>query len=471
MSDSRSESFDAVVIGTGQAGKPLAHDLAAAGRRTAVIERLHVGGSCINFGCTPTKTMIASARVAHLARRGAAYGVATGEVTVDLERVRARKRRVVESFRRSGQKGLEREEGVELIFGHARLTGPRTVEVELPDGGRRRLEAGWIFLNTGTRPRLPKVEGIDQVPTLDNTTVMELGQTPEHLAVLGGGYIGLEMGQMFSRFGAEVTILQQGDRLISREDEDVTEEIAAILRGEGIDVRLSTTTRRVRQEGDRIELEVEGPEGAATIEASHLLVATGRTPNSDDLGLDAAGVETDERGYVPVNERLETNVRGIWALGDVNGGPAFTHVSYDDYRVVRDNLLNGGSGSGSGGASTRGRLVPYTLFTDPQLGRVGLTERQAREAGKRFRVAKLPMTHVARAIETGETKGFMKALVEDETGQILGCAILGLEGGEVAAVLQVAMMAELPYTVLREGVFSHPTLAESLNNLFMTLDG
>lgn len=464
MPDSRSESFDAVVIGTGQAGKPLAHDLAASGRRTAVVERLHVGGSCVNFGCTPTKTMIASARVAHLARRGPAYGVSTGEVTVDLERVRARKRRVVESFRRAGQEGLEREEGVELIFGHARLTGPRSVEIELADGGRRRFEAEWIFLNTGTRPKLPKIDGIDQVPTLDNTTVMELGETPEHLAVLGGGYIGLEMGQMFSRFGSRVTILQRGDRLVSREDEDVTEEIAEILRGEGIDVLLSTTTRRVRREADGIELEVERPEGARTIRASHLLVATGRTPNSDDLGLETAGVETDERGYVTVDDRLQTSVPGIWALGDLTGGPAFTHVSYDDYRVVRDRLLEGRD------ASTRGRLVPFTLFTDPQLGRVGLTEREAGEAGKRFRVAKLPMTHVARAIETGETRGFMKALVEDETGQILGCAILGLEGGEVMAVLQVAMLAKLPYTALREGVFAHPTLAESLNNLFMTLD-
>lgn len=458
------ETFDAVVIGTGQAGKPLALDLAEAGYKTAVVERHHVGGTCINYGCTPTKTMIASARVAHLARRGPDYGVRTGDVSVDLEVVRQRKRKIVELFRGGGRKGLERAENVALIFGHARLTDAKTVEVEADDGDRRRLRAEKIFLNTGTRPRKPPVDGLDRVETLDNESIMELGETPRHLLVLGGGYIGLEFGQMFRRFGSHVTIVQRGAHVVSSEDEDVSEALEEILREDGVQVLLDASATRAEQDGDDVVLHVDGPEGERSLTGSHLLVATGRTVNTDDLGLEAAGVETDERGYVKVNDRLETNVPGIWALGDMTGGPAFTHVSYDDYRVVRDRILNGGD------ATTRGRLVPFTLFTDPQLGRVGLTERQAREQGKSFRVARLPMTHVARALEVGETRGFMKALVEDDTDQILGCAILGLEGGEVMAVLQTAMMGKLPYTAIRDGVFAHPTLAESLNNLFMSLD-
>lgn len=459
-----SESFDAVVVGTGQAGKPLALALAEAGYRTAVLERQYVGGSCINYGCTPTKTLIASARAAHVARRGPDYGVETGEVSVDQEVVRERKRTVVEQFRGSGRKGLEKAENVSLIFGHGRLAGPNTVEVELTDGGTRTLTADKIFLNTGTRPRRPDLPGLHDVDPLDNRTIMELGETPRHLLILGGGYIGLEFGQMFRRFGSDVTIVQRGSRLVSSEDEDVSDALAEILREDGVEVLLDASATRAERDGDEVVLHVEAEEGERSLRGSHLLVATGRTVNTDDLGLEAAGVATDDRGYVQVNDRLETNVPGIWALGDMTGGPAFTHVSYDDFRVVKDRVLDGGD------ATTRGRLVPFTLFTDPQLGRVGLTEREARERGKSFRVAKLPMSHVARAIETDETRGFMKALVEDDTDQILGCAMLGIEGGEVASVVQVAMMGKLPYTALRDGVFAHPTLAESLNNLFTTLD-
>jgi len=458
-------TFDAVIVGTGQAGTPLARSLAGAGHTVAIVERHLVGGSCVNYGCTPTKTMLASARVAQLARHAEQWGVRAGEVEVDLGAVVARKRRVVEGFRESSRRGLEEAGGVELVFGHGRLTGPRAVEVELADGGRRRLTARrWVFLNTGTRPSLPDIDGIHGVPTLDNRTVMELEEAPGHLLVLGGGYIGCELGQMFRRFGSAVTVIQRGARLLGREDADVSDGVAEILRADGVEILFAAETTRVKRADGGIALTVALPGGERRLAGSHLLVAAGRTPNTDDLGLDAAGVATDDRGYVPVNDRLETGVPGIYALGDVHGGPAFTHASYDDFRVVARNLL------GEGGASRDGRQVPYVLFTDPQLGRIGLGEEEAEEQGREVRVAKLPMTEVARAIETGETRGFMKAVVDAGSGEILGCAILGREGGEAMAVVQVAMMGRLPYTALRDGVFAHPTLAESLNNLFSKLD-
>jgi pyruvate/2-oxoglutarate dehydrogenase complex dihydrolipoamide dehydrogenase (E3) component len=292
---------------------------------------------------------------------------------------------------------------------------------------------------------------------------MELGEVPEHLIVLGGGYIGLEFGQMFRRFGAEVTVVQRAPRVMPREDEDVSEEIAAILREEGLEILVESRPVRVSGAGGGVELELEGPDGARTLSGSHLLVATGRRPNTDGLNLEAAGVEVDGRGFIPVDERLETNVPGIYAMGDVNGGPAFTHISYDDYRLLAANLLDGGD------LTTEGRLVPYTLYTDPQLGRVGLTEREARDRGLDFQVAKMPMTHVARALESDESRGFMKAIVDSASGRILGCAVLGMEGGELMSMIQIAMMGDLPYTVLRDAIFAHPALAESLNNLFAKL--
>ena len=375
--------------------------------------------------------------------------------------VRRRKRDIVESFRNGGRKRLEKTENADLLMGEARFAGPKTLEVRLNGGEVLQLTADEIFINTGTRPAVPSVKGLGDVPFLDNASIMELDEVPEHLLVLGGGYISLEFGQMFRRFGSEVKIVQRGGQLLSREDTDVAEEVAKILREDGIEVLLDTQTLRATQAKDgKVRLAVHTPEGERALEGSHLLVATGRTPNTDQLNLGAASVETDKRGFIRVDKKLQTNVPGVYALGDVKGGPAFTHISYDDFRVIRANLLKGGD------TTIAERLVPYTVFVDPQLGRVGLSEREAREQDRDFRVAKIPMTHVARALEVDETRGFMKAVIDAETEQILGAAILGIEGGEIATVLQVAMMGGVPYTAIRDGVFSHPTLAESLNNLF-----
>jgi pyruvate/2-oxoglutarate dehydrogenase complex dihydrolipoamide dehydrogenase (E3) component len=457
------DRFDAIVLGTGQAGKPLALDLAAAGRRTAVVERGPVGGTCVNVGCTPTKTMVASARVAYLARRAADYGVRCGPVAVDMAQVRARKQAIVDDFRAGGRRRLEEAENVELIFGEGRFTAPRVVEVGLQAGGARALTADAIFINTGCRPARPAVDGLDSVAALDSSTVMELGAVPDHLLVLGGGYIGLEFAQMFRRFGSAVTVVHRGRQLLAREDPDVAEEVHKVLREDGIDVLLQAEPTRVRPGARGIALEVRGPAGDRTVSGSQLLVATGRVPNSDGLGLAAAGVRVDARGFIPVDDRLETNVAGVYALGDVNGGPAFTHVSYDDYRVVRNNLLRGGQ------STARGRLIPYTVYTDPQLGRVGLTEQGARAQGRTIRVAKIPMSWVARALEMAEPRGFIKAVVDAETRQILGAAVLAVEGGEIMSMLEIAMMAGLPYTALEDGVFAHPALAEGLNTLFTSM--
>lgn len=454
------EPFDLIVIGAGQAGGPLAGAFARAGRRTALVEVAHVGGTCINEGCTPTKTMVASARVAHLARRAADYGVQTGPVSVDLGIVRRRKRDIVESWR-SGSEGRLRADGVELMMGVAHFTGPKTIAVTLNAGGTRELEAATIVINAGARPVVPDLPGLADAPFLDSTSIMELDSVPEHILVLGGGYIGLEFGQMFRRFGSRVTIVQRGERLLAREDADIADAVAAIVREDGVEVLLNTAARRVERSADgRVRLTVTTPDGERTLDGSHLLVAAGRTPNSDRLNLAAAGVATDKRGNITVDEHLATNVPGIYALGDITGGPAFTHISYDDYRILKANLLDGGE------RTTRGRLVPYTVFIDPQLGRVGLSEEEARAEGREVRVLTLPMSHVARAIETDETRGLMKAVVDARTDQILGFTMLGIEGGEIMSAVQLAIQGRLTAATLRDSVFAHPTLAESLNNLF-----
>src|SRR5215211_1707208 len=459
------QSYDAIVIGAGQGGVPLAKVLAQSGHRTALVEREHVGGTCYNEGCTPTKTMVASAKVAYFDRRSADYGVENGAVAVDMVAVRKRKRDIVDTFREGGEQRIRETKCLDLLEGEARFTGPEELEVRLNGDDELSLTADNIFINVGARPANPPVDGLDSVPTLNSTTIMELGEVPEHLLVLGGGYVGLEFAQMFRRFGSEVTVVQRGKQLLTREDPDVAEAVAEILRQDGIEVLLQTQAERAEQTEDgRIRLTVRTPGGEDALEGSHLLAAAGRPPNTDRLNLEAAGVETDKRGFIKVNERLETSVPGIYALGDVKGGPAFTHISYDDFRIVRTNLLEGGD------ATIADRMVPYTVFIDPQLGRVGLSEREAREQGRNVRVARMPMSHVARALEVDEPRGMMKAVVDADTHQILGCAVLGIEGGEVMAMIQIAMMGKVPYTVLRDAIFAHPTLAESLNNLFATIE-
>jgi pyruvate/2-oxoglutarate dehydrogenase complex dihydrolipoamide dehydrogenase (E3) component len=449
--------FDAIVIGGGQAGVPLARTLARAGRRTALVERDQVGGTCVNRGCTPSKTMVASAKVADAVRRGPAYGVLAGAARVSVREVRARKQRVVDDFRTANERGLA-EAGVELVRARACFTGPR--ELATLGSGAETLTADLVFINTGARPSTPPVVGLDTVETLDSTSIMELDELPRRLVVLGGGYVGLEFAQMFRRFGSDVIVVQRGPQLLPREDPDVAAAVAEILREDGIEVLLEASAVRAERANGGARIAVRVGDAEQGVEGTHVLVAAGRTPNSDDLGLEAAGVETDERGYVRVNAKLETSAAGVYALGDVHGGPAFTHISYDDFRIVRANLLEGGS------ATTDGRLVPYTVFIDPQLGGVGLTEREARARGARVRVVKLPARSIARAVEAGETRGFLKAIVDADTDRILGCAMLAVDGGELMSLVQVAMMGELPYTALRDAVFSHPTLAESMNNLF-----
>jgi pyruvate/2-oxoglutarate dehydrogenase complex dihydrolipoamide dehydrogenase (E3) component len=479
----RETHWDLIVIGAGQGGLPLAREFSRSGRRVALVERVHIGGTCINEGCSPTKTVIASARVAYLARRAASYGVrarddaaerqaASSALVVDLDRVHERKQQIVDSFRSRDERSLA-SAGVELARGQARFIGPRTVRVTASggdgeaDADARTLSADLVVINTGLRAEVPALPGLDTVPYLTSTSVLELTDVPRHLIVLGGGYVGLEFAQAFRRFGSRVTIVQRDAQLLPREDTDVAEAVTAIMRDDGIDVIRAAEAIRVERTDGGVRLfwrphAADGDETA--VDGTRLLVATGRVPNTGDLGLDAAGVETDPRGYVRVNERLETTAQGVYAIGDVKGGPAFTHISYDDFRILRTNLLERGS------ATTAERAVPYTVFIDPQLGAIGMTEREARQAGKRVRVATLPMSSVARALEVDETRGLMKAVVDADTSEILGARVLGLEGGELAAIFQIAMMGKLPYTALRDAVFSHPTLAESLNNLFMAMD-
>jgi len=459
--DKNSDKYDAIIIGAGQAGGPLSTALAKGGLRTALIERVHVGGTCINEGCTPTKTMVASARVAYLARRGADYGVQTGPISIDMTVVRKRKRDIVDSFRNGSQGRIESAEGVDLIFGEASFSGPQAIVIKQNDGQTRQISAEKIFINAGCRPSHLDIAGLDSVPTLDSTSIMELDIVPEHLLVLGAGYIGLEFGQMFRRFGSKVTVIQRGAKLLAREDDDVSDEVVKILQEDGIEFCFNSTTTQAKQlPKGKIQLTVSTPEGEKVLVGSHVLTAGGRSPNTENLNLSATGVTTDKNGFIQVNARLETTVPGIFALGDVKGGPAFTHISYDDFRIIRTNLLEYGT------ATTEDRLLPYTMFIDPQLGRIGLSESEARAKGYNIKVAKMPMNYVARALELDESRGFMKAVVEVESGQILGAAVLGIEGGELMAVLQMAIMGKVPYGVLRDVVFAHPTLAESLNNLF-----
>jgi len=451
--------YDAIVIGSGQAGNPLSHKLADHGWTVALIEKEHLGGTCINTGCTPTKTMVASAQVAHYARNASRWGVQANSVSVDLPAIVTRKNQIVQSFRSGQQRKVDQRPNLHLFRGQAQFTDSHRLVV-----GDQVLESERIFINTGTRPAIPRIEGLDAAGYLTNASVMELNEVPEHLVVLGGGYIGLEFAQIFRRFGSRVTVLHHSGEILPREDAEVSGELRKALEAEGIQFALNTRTTLVQRVNGQFNLGTEGPDGVSTVSCSHLLVATGRTPNTDGLGLEKAGVEKDSRGYVKVNSRLETNVLGIWALGDVKGGPAFTHISYNDYQIVFANLIEGKN------LTIDNRYVPYSVFTDPQLGGIGLTEKEARAKGYKLKIGKIPMTSVARAIEKDETAGLMKLVVDASNDRILGASILSSEGGELVQILGVLMLGGLPYTLLKGAVYIHPTLAEGFFSLMESVE-
>jgi pyruvate/2-oxoglutarate dehydrogenase complex dihydrolipoamide dehydrogenase (E3) component len=446
--------FDAIIIGSGQAGNPLSSALSERGWTVGLIEKSYLGGTCVNTGCTPTKAMVASAQVAHYARQAKKWGVNTAGVTADLPAIVARKNAVVQNFRDGHQRRIEKHPKIRLYRGTARFFSPKQVKV-----GDEILESDKIFIDTGTRPSSPPVPGIETAGYLTNESLMELQVMPGHLLVLGGGYIGLEFGQMFRRFGSRVTVIHRGTQLLKDEDNDVATALQQALEADGIEFHLNTRSTKVEKRGAEVVLTVNATGETQTFRGSHLLAATGRVPNTEDLDLEKAGVAVDSRGYIKVNSRLETNVPGIWALGDVNGGPAFTHISYHDYQIVYANLIEGKN------LTTENRYLPYSLFTDPQLGRVGMTEKEARASGRKLKIGTFPMSSVARAIERGETAGFMKIIVDAGTDQILGASILGIEGGETVQILGAMILAGAPYTVLKGAVYIHPTLAEGLFGL------
>ena len=458
------EKYDAIVIGSGQAGTPLSKKLAESGLKTALIEKRWVGGTCVNDGCSPTKTMVASAKLAWSVANAEKLGVHVGGYTVDFHEIIDRKNDVVHRMRDGSEKGIRETENLDLVYGTAAFTGPKEVTITLNDGGKQVLSADKFFINVGEKPSIPKIDGIEEIDYLTSTSIMELDEIPEHLAIIGSGYIALEFGQMFRRFGSKVTILEQSERILRHEDKDIAEEIVKIFSEEEINIITDCKVELIKKEGDTINLFLSIDEKEDNISCTHVLVAAGRKPQTAELGLDVAGVVIDEKGYVKVNDKLETSAEGIFALGDVKGGPAFTHIAYDDYRVIRKNNIENGN------ESIKDRLVPYCMFIDPQLGRVGITEQEAKESGKEILVATMPNSSVARSIETGDTRGMMKAVIDKETGKILGASVLAEQGGEIVTILQLAMMGGITYNQLKDGVFAHPTYAESLNNLFMTLD-
>ncbi|KAF3923559.1 hypothetical protein ABW20_dc0104884 [Dactylellina cionopaga] len=479
------QHFKSIIIGSGQAAPPLAAALTAAHgeKSTLIIERAFIGGTCINYGCTPTKTMIASGRVAYLSGRGGDYGVATASTSsggikglIDMEKIRQRKRDIVTSFRGGSEGRLERGK-VEVKYGTGRFIGPKTVAVKAKDGGvEEEFTADNIFINAGCRPaepKLPGVESVDPGRILDSTSVMELDKVPEKLIVVGAGYVGLEFGQLFRRLGADVTVVGRGSQVLGREDTDVAEEVKKILEDEGMVIELGMTTVRLEKvdEGPmQLRLVYKSTEGGAekTVLGSHILWSAGRVPNTDMMDLKAGGIDADSRGFIKCDEYLKTSADGVYVMGDIKGGPAFTHISYDDFRIVKNNVLSPDARQ----LSTTNRMVPYTVYTDPQLGHIGVHEHEAQKVypNRKIAVAKMPMTWVARALETDETRGLMKAVVDRDTEEILGFTCLGLEGGEIMSMVQIAMMGGVKYSQLRDATFAHPTLAESLNNLWGSLN-
>ena len=459
------QKYDTIIIGAGQAGVPLAKKLAQAGMKTALIEKRWIGGTCVNDGCTPTKTWVASAKAAYMANNSGPLGIRIKDFSVNMPKIKKRKDDIVHQFRDGSQHGLEAIKKLTILFGEATFTGNKTIEVKLKGGKKKEMTADLIFINTGAKPYIPDIDGLNDIDYLTSTSILELDRIPKHLLILGGNYIGLEFAQMFRRFGSRVTVFEKGERIVAREDEDVSEELTKILEMEDINIRTNTVAVGFKKKsGGKLIVSVLEGEDEKKIRCTHVLVATGRTPQTTALNLPATGVGTDEHSAIKVNDKLETNVKGIYALGDVKGGPAFTHISYNDYAIVYRNLIE------KENLTTKDRPVPYCMFTDPQLGHIGLSETEAKKQKLNYKVAKLPMTHVARAVETGDTRGFMKAIVDADTKLILGATVLGPEGGEIMTVLQMAMMGGITYEQIRWCVFAHPLYSESLNNLFMTLD-
>ena len=456
------ENYKNVVIGSGEGGKYLAWHLAQSGQKTAVVERRWIGGSCPNINCLPSKNEIWSAKVAYLVYHGGKFGSTATPAPVDMAAVRRRKREMVQ-YLVGVHLDRYKATGAELVMGQAQLTGPRTLEVNLTDGGTRELVAERLFLNLGTHATIPSVPGLADSAPLTNIELLELDRVPEHLIVIGGGYVGLEFAQAYRRFGSRVTILQDGAQILADQDADVAEEIVRFLASEGIDVIFSAKILVVRgRSGDNVSLLVRTSSGETTVTGSDILVATGRAPNTGRIGLESAGIQIDQRGYIKVNDRLESTAPNVWAIGECAGSPQFTHASLDDFRVIRDNLSGGNR-------STRERIIPSCLFTDPQVAHVGLTEKEAASRGITVRIAKLPIGIVLRTQTTSETRGFMKALISPKDDRILGFTMIGPEAGEVMTVVQTAMLAGLPYSVLREAILAHPTMAEGLNVLFSSV--
>lgn len=449
------QTFDAIIIGAGQAGPSLAGRLTAAGRKVALIERKLVGGTCVNTGCMPTKAMVASAYAAHLARRGADYGVVTGPVSIDFAKVMARKDKVRFDARKGNEDWLESMEGLTFLRGHARFESPTEIRV-----GDDLLSAPQVFLNVGGRAVVPDFPGVEDVPHLNNVSIMDLTEVPKHLVVIGGSYIGLEFAQMFRRFGAEVTVVEKGPRLIAREDPDISDAVRDILEREGIAVRTGAECIRFFKSGEGVGVGVDCTAGAPEITGSHLLLATGRRPNTDDLGLDKAGVAVDKRGYITVDERLETNVPGIFAMGDCNGRGAFTHTSYNDFEIVAANLLDNEP------RKVSDRIQTYALYIDPPLGRAGMSETEARKTGRKLLIGTRPMTRVGRAKEKGETLGFMKVIADAETKEILGASLLGTGCDEAVQSILDVMYSGRPYTTITHAVHIHPTISELVPTVF-----
>ncbi|MCC3151645.1 mercuric reductase [Hymenobacter sp. BT770] len=461
-------AFDAIIIGSGQAGNPLATALADAGRRVVLIEENHLGGSCINYGCAPTKTLIATAERLHQLRTAATVAAPkvpnAASLRVDMAAAVARKDVVVRAMRNGTRANLTRKhDNITVLGGHAAFTGPRTLHVALADGTAQDLTAPLVFINAGTRPAVPNLEGLAEAGYLTTTELLDLQELPEHLLILGGGYIGLEFSQMFRRFGSRVTVVEAGMRLLEHEDDDACRGLQEVLSQEGIEFVMGAHAHRVSRGADgQLTLSAHTSQGERRLRGTHLLVATGRQPNSDKLGLGYAGIKTDEQGYILVNNNLQTNVRGVYALGDIHPGPQFTHLAYDDYRIVRDALLHGRK------RSARQRPLPYVVFTDPPMARIGLSEGQAQEQNVPYRVATMPVRAIGRAQHTSETRGFWKVLVGNDD-RLLGATLLGSEAGEIMAILEVAMAGRLKYQQLQEMIFAHPTWAEGLNNVFRDL--